>query len=86
MQKSVGMAVFSCRIGNFVSYTIKMLRKDAHSHVRKMLLCNRARRAKCSSPSRLRGWGVDVGLPTLFYRAQAALGGLKIQNHIMKHI
>jgi len=27
-----------------------------------------ARRAKCSSPSRLRGRGVDVGLPTLFMK------------------
>ena len=42
-----------------ISYEIKSLRQDAHSHVRKMSLRDRARRAKsCCAPLMIEGVGV----------------------------
>ena len=45
-----------------------MLREDVHSRERKMSAkADRARHAKCASPSGVRGWEADMGLPTLFF-------------------
>ena len=53
-------------IGNCVPYIIKTLHVDARDAQRKAAKAAVHRRTKRSSPSRLRGRGADVGLPTLF--------------------
>lgn len=69
--KSTVFTVLFCLTGNFVPVKQKALRAGC---TRRNEVCYRfavlRRRAKCSSPSRLRGGGVEVALPTLFKKMQ----------------
>ena len=64
--KSTVFTVLFCLTGNFVPVKQKALRAGC---TRRNEVCYRfavlRRRAKCSSPSRLMGGGVEAGLPTL---------------------
>ena len=62
-KEAVLRGLFFCLIGNSVEFPMrqKSLRQDAHSHVRKISLRDRARRTKsCHAPLMIKGGGVLV--------------------------
>ncbi len=51
------------------------MRTDAYGN--KLLTAARIWRANRASPSKLRGWGVDAGLPALFHYRNFIFGNIK---------
>ena len=55
--------------------------------MRKEIICLRqiaSGTQSCQAPQRVRGWGVEVGLPTLFYTRVCAAGIISVETPVSK--